>query len=258
MIHRRRSILLNLGRGAGRTARSSSCLIAGWLTLAALALPVRAQSSARAVPPQPAGELGTYAAMGSGVAWSLGIGGEHWTEAQFEAFVSGLRAAHARQPFPVDEPARRLLQETQRRAAEARTRQESAEPEELVRFLRAAQASAGMQRTDSGLLVRVIMPGSGPRPRPQDTVIADFAAKMPDGTTPIPQLSGERMRLRLVDMPPGVVEGLQMLALGGHAIFLLPPRLSFGGGEWPAGLERGTPILLQVNLHDILPETSTP
>jgi peptidylprolyl isomerase len=119
--------------------------------------------------------------------------------------------------------------------------------------MQTAQAGVGMQKTDSGLLCRLLMPGSGPRPRPGDVVVVDFIAKQPDGSTEIPALSGKGMSLRVGEMPAGVNEGLQMIALGGHAVFVIPPHLSFGTGKWPEGVAPGTPILLQIELKDIQP-----
>ena len=213
-------------------------------------------ASARTVPPQPAGELATYASMGSGVGTTIGLPEVNWTDAQFEAFVAGLRAAHLKQPYPPDDASRRLLADTQRRAAEIRSRGKSGDTPELRKFLRGARESALMQESESGLLYRIIVPGGGPRPRPQDTIVANFVAKMPDGTTEIRDLSGKDLRIRLDELPPGIVEGIQMLALGARAVFVLPPWLSFGAGEWPSGVERGTPIYLQVELKDIVADAA--
>jgi FKBP-type peptidyl-prolyl cis-trans isomerase len=224
--------------------------------LALAGLVAASAQTSRPVPPQPAGELGTYASMGSGIGVSIGLIEANWTDAQIEAFVAGLRAAHLKQPYPPDDASRRLLTDTQRRAAEIRGRGKSGDTPELRKFLRGARESASMQESESGLLFRILVPGGGPRPRPQDTIVANFVAKMPDGTTEIRDLSGKDLRIRLGDLPPGIVEGIQMLALGAHAVFVLPPWLSFGSSEWPAGIERGTPIFLQVELKDIIPDTA--
>lgn len=227
-------------------------LTGGILFASALALAATAQP-APAVPAPLAGNLEAYEQFGSTVAKSAGITDLNWNEAQFAAFVAGLRAAQDKHPVASAEPGRQLLAEIQRRLAEVRARDKAAQDSTLVKFMQTAQTGVGMQRTDSGLLCRLLMPGSGPRPQPGDMIVADFIAKKPDGTTEIPALSGRDMRMRVGEMPPGVNEALQMLALGGHAVFVVPPHLSFGSGQWPDGIEPGSPILLQIELKDILP-----
>lgn len=240
------------------TKLSISCLTAFTMAAAIQFAASSARAAADAVPPLPPGELGAYAAMGSGVATTVGIADLQWTDEQLDAFVNGLRAAHAKRPYPVDAAAGRLLDSLRRRAVEIRTREVEAEDADLAEFLRGARASGAMQQSDSGLLYRILTPGVGPRPRPQDMIVANFSATMPDGQTAIPQLSGEGFRAKVGELPPGLVEGLQMMALGAHAVLVLPPKLSFGAGVWPAGIERGTPILLRVAVLDIIPDTSSP
>jgi FKBP-type peptidyl-prolyl cis-trans isomerase len=233
--------------------RSLSLHLTGAALLASVLALAAAAQTAPAAPAQNPGNLEAYEQFGSTVAKSAGITDLNWNEAQFAAFVTGLRAAQDKHPVPSAEAGRQLLAEIQRRLAEVRARDKAAQDPDLVKFLQTAQVGVGMQKTDSGLLCRLLMPGSGPRPRPGDLIVADFIAKQPDGSTGIPALSGQGMRLRVGEMPPGVNEALQMLALGGHGVFVIPPHLSFGTGKWPEGIAPGTPILLQIELKDILP-----
>jgi FKBP-type peptidyl-prolyl cis-trans isomerase len=217
------------------------------LLAAGLAVTAGAQS------PAPAGDLEAYEQLGAAAARSAGIADLAWTDAEFAAFVDGLRAAHEKRPPPLGDAGRRLLQEMQRRVAEVRAREKAEQDPKLQEFLRSAQASVGLQKMESGLLCRLIMPGAGPRPRPGDVVVANLNVKLPDGRTDVAALSAQDARLLVGEMPPGVNEALQMLALGGRAIFVLPPHLSFGTGQWPEGVPPGTPLLLQVELKDIVP-----
>lgn len=213
------------------------------------------------IPPRPGGELGAYAGVGSGVARSVGIADLNWTDAQLEAFILGLRAAHAKQPYAFDDSARQLFEDLQQRvAAITQAKPEStpppeapAAPDSLIEQLRPIRERLAMQQSASGLLYRIIKGGSGPRPRPHDTIIAHFSAKTPASQDELPQLSGRNMRLKVDELPRGVVEALQMLALGGTGLFFLAPQLSFGDGPWPDGIAPGTPIMLQIELIDIVP-----
>lgn len=214
--------------------------------------------AAAAQPAAAPGSLEAYEQFGSTVARSAGITELAWTDAQFAAFVAGLRAAHEKHPVVPGEPGRLLLADIQRRLAEVRARDKAAQDPDLEKFMEGARVGVGMQRTDSGLLVRLLMPGSGPRPQRGDPVLIDLIAKKPDGSTEIPALSGRDIRVRVGEMPPGVNEALQMIALGGHAVFVVPPHLSFGNGQWPEGVDPGSPILLQIELKDILPAGAVP
>ena len=42
-----------------------------------------------------------------------------------------------------------------------------------------------------------------------------------------------------------------MMTVESHAVFVLPPALSFGQGPWPDGVERGTPLVFQITLHEV-------
>jgi hypothetical protein len=46
-----------------------------------------------------------------------------------------------------------------------------------------------------------------------------------------------------------------MMTRDSRAVFVLPPALSFGDGDWPPGVERGSPIVYQVTLHDVIGES---
>lgn len=207
-----------------------------------------------ALPPAAPGDLAAFEQFGSTVARSAGAADLGWTEAQLEAFIAGIRAAHAQRPVAMTDAGRALLATVQRRVADVRAgeRTEAADAE-LARFMRDARVSVAMQRAESGLLYRIIYPGSGPRPLPRDEVVANFHTVMPDGKTPVPVLSGDGLRVRVGEMPPGLDEALQMIALGGRGVFVIPPHLSFGEGSWPEGLERGTPLLVQIESADIIP-----
>lgn len=199
------------------------------------------------------GNLDAYEQLGAAAARSAGIADLNWTEAEFAAFVEGLRAAHEKRAQPLGEPGRRLLAEMQRRVAEVRAREKAEQDPKLAEFLRNVAASAGLQKTTSGLLCRIIMPGAGPRPRPGDVIMANLNVNLPDGRTPVAALSGEGAEVRVGEMPPGLNEAFQMLALGGRGVFVLPPHLTFGSGQWPEGVPPGSPLLVQIELKDIVP-----
>jgi FKBP-type peptidyl-prolyl cis-trans isomerase FkpA/FKBP-type peptidyl-prolyl cis-trans isomerase FklB len=232
--------------------------------LAATALGAAAQAADPAAqsvtPPAPAAAPGdfpltAYAAFGSSLVQSGHLGELGWNEAQVGAFLEGMRAAFAGKPAPADDAARQFAVEMGRRiqaigsgapapavpAADARAR--------LERYFKEMRRRLALQIAASGLGYNVTTSNSGVRPRPGDTVVLTVQAVAADGATKLPQLSGEHLRARLDGMMPGLKEGLQMMTVGAHAVFVIPPALSFGGGTWPEGVAPGMPLIYYVTLE---------
>lgn len=90
------------------------------------------------------------------------------------------------------------------------------------------------------------------RPGPDVTVVVTFTARAFDGMTALAQLSDQNAHMRLADTFPGFTEGIQMMNVGAKAIFVLPPALSFGSGKWPPGVVRGTPLIFQISLDEVV------
>lgn len=130
--------------------------------------------------------------------------------------------------------------------------------ERLERYLKEVRKQFGLVRTDSGLLFMVMEAGKGARPTPGDSVVVTLAAMGPDVKTPLKALSGEKIRVKITDLLPGLTEGLQMMTVNTRALMILAPDLSFGTGRWPEGLEPGTPISFLVTLHEVIPPQGTP
>jgi FKBP-type peptidyl-prolyl cis-trans isomerase len=224
-------------------------------------------STASSPPPTYSGELAAYASLGSLVAQQMRLADLKWTDAQITAFVDGIRAAQAGHGYPADAATQRLTNRIDEQVASlarsspapstesasvATSASPAKAPPSIETFMRTAQAGFGLQKSSSGLLFKIIQPGSGPRPRREDSVILTLKATAADGKTALPQLSGKNVRVSVSSLLPGLVEGVQMLALGGHIVLVLPPSLSFASGEWPAGVERNAPLLFEVTLDDIV------
>jgi FKBP-type peptidyl-prolyl cis-trans isomerase len=202
--------------------------------------------------------LTAYSAFGS----SVGLGGHFgelgWSQDQFDAFTAGMRSAFKGKPFEVDDSARQLAAELSRKikaieAGAGEPQQTPAfDPSRLVPFMKDASRRYHLQLSDSGLGYNVSPGRNGIRPRPADTVVISCNAVAFDGATKLPQLSSGRIRSRLDQMFPGFREGLQMMTVDSHAIFVLPPALTFGHGQWPDGVAPGSPIIFEVTLLEVI------
>lgn len=98
-------------------------------------------------------------------------------------------------------------------------------------FLAKNKSAAGVKTTASGLQYQVLAQGTGARPGPNDTVKVNYKGTFvngevfdsseknnPPGPTAIP----------LARVIPGFREGLQLMQVGGHYKFFIPPNLAYG------------------------------
>ncbi|HWA25211.1 MAG TPA: FKBP-type peptidyl-prolyl cis-trans isomerase N-terminal domain-containing protein [Lacunisphaera sp.] len=200
----------------------------------------------------------TYAAVGSMFAQTTRLGEIGLTDAQFDAFLEGLRATFKGRPLPVDERARALHAEIGRRLEELVAREKRARlpqftsPAAVETYMKEMVKKYHMERSDSGLAYLIMEPGTGSRPAPEDTVVLSCKVKAADAATDVPQLMVHQKRIKVADLLPGVAEAVQMISPGGAARLIVPPDLSFGSGEWPQGVERG-PLLYMVVLDQVIP-----
>jgi len=204
-------------------------------------------------------EAAAYATFGIVIAQNVRLDELRLTEAQFEAFVDGLRKYRLKPPPPpLNTQAEAILEGIRQRVN--RLQQEPAAPDPsaqdpLRNYLNSVRDRLNLQQNDSGLLHRILTGSVGPRPRAIDTVVIDIAAKAPDMSTDLPQLSRKDSRTKVSDLLPGIAEGVQMLTLGASQLLVVPPHLSFGNGTWPDGLQPGMPLVFQITLKEIIPAT---
>ncbi|GGA17487.1 FKBP-type peptidyl-prolyl cis-trans isomerase [Dyella nitratireducens] len=98
-------------------------------------------------------------------------------------------------------------------------------------FLAKNKSASGVKTTASGLQYQVVTQGTGSRPGPNDTVKVNYKGTFvngevfdsseknnPPGPTAIP----------LARVIPGFREGLQLMQVGGHYKFFIPPNLAYG------------------------------
>lgn len=230
------------------------------LTSALLVLVASVQA---AEPPPPAGSPPaafspeTYAAVGSAFAQNTRLAELGWTEAQFNAFLDGVRATFQGRPRALDAQARLLHDAIGLRvqalvAQEARARQDHfADPARLAAYMKDVAKTFKLQIADSGLAFGLVSRGGGARPGPDDSVVVSYNAVAADAKTELPALSVKQHRIKVAELLPGLAEGIQMMTMGSSAILVLPPDLSYGGAEWPPDVARGTPLIFTVALHEI-------
>lgn len=220
------------------------------------AAPAASQDSgAGAVP------LAAYTAAGASFAKSSHLGELGWNESEFNAFLDGVRLAYRGQPVPAAQGTEQLFTAMTRRVAEieARDRQRMfSDPKWLEAYMKDACKKFSLTRSDSGLAYAVVSKGKGVRPGPDDTVIVSANVTAADGATELPALKLDKQRVKVADLVPGLREGVQMMTLDSRGMFVVPPDLSYGNEAWPHGVERGSPLLFVLVLHEVIPGDPAP
>jgi FKBP-type peptidyl-prolyl cis-trans isomerase len=197
------------------------------------------------------------------IGYALGQSGKfarlNWTEAQFEAFLSGLREAYYRKPREPSPTAEVLNDRTHQRLQQVEQEDTRAfndylkDPDHLEAYMKGMCTRMHLERSDSGLAFGVQNMSGSVRPQPEDNVVVTWGVRTADMKSEIEVLGVTRMKLKVSDLLPGLVEGVQMMTPGSAAMLVLPPDLSFGSGQWPPGVDRGVPLVYMVKLEQVLP-----
>lgn len=218
---------------------------------------VQARGQGQGLPPVDSFPLEAYAAVGARFAESSQFGRLGMTAEQFEAFLGGMRSVHRGQIPPSHAREQELYRvmgaRLQQLAGEAQ-RNAFAQPGALKNYMKAAIRNFKLQRSDSGLGFAIAGASGTGRPAPEDKVVISCGVASHDGRTQVAALSFQEKQVAVADLVPGLAEGVQMLTPGATAILVVPPDLSYGSGEWPVGVTRGTPLIYTVKLHRIVVE----
>jgi len=223
----------------------------------------RVQVSAPTSTSAPALPLEGFAEIGSSFAQSSKLPQLGWDEAQIDAFIDGVKSALHGKAYPYADAANKVSAEMGRRVHEIEQRAKSqsspsfAQSGQLQQYSKEIRKRLRLQQTDSGLCYSVGQGYGGLRPRPSDTIVFSYTTMAADGATSIPQLAAERIRIKMTDLLPGFLEGLQMMTVDSKGVFMMPPALSFGETDWPAGVPRG-PLIFQITLHEVISAEPAP
>ncbi len=111
----------------------------------------------------------------------------------------------------------------------------------------------GVQATESGLQYKIIEPGNGAKPGPEDTVTVRYKGTLLDGTVfdEVPA-DAEPITFTLNRVIPGWQEGMQLIGEGGKAQLFIPAVLGYGE-RGTQGIEPNSTLIFDVELLEVHP-----
>ncbi|AEF53571.1 FKBP-type peptidyl-prolyl cis-trans isomerase [Marinomonas posidonica] len=118
-------------------------------------------------------------------------------------------------------------------------------------WLKEKEAEDSVQKTESGLLYKVITTGEGEKPAATDTVKVDYEGTLMDGSVfDSSYQRGEAITFPLNGVIPGWTEGLQLMPVGSKYELYIPADLAYGpGGTGP--IPPNAALKFVVELHGI-------
>lgn len=115
------------------------------------------------------------------------------------------------------------------------------------------EAKPGVVKHPSGLLMRRLEEGSGPRPTEEDLVLVDYTAKTVDGEIFYDtQTDGRKAMIPVGNVMKGWMIGLQYMNEGSTWELVVPPELAYGDEGVAGVIGPGETVIFKMTLHDVI------
>lgn len=131
-------------------------------------------------------------------------------------------------------------------------RQDPAAARQAQEYLAAAAQEEGAIRTGTGLVYKVLAPGTGPSPAATDTVQVHYHGTLPDGRVFDSSVDrGQPASFPLDQVIPCWTEGVQRMRVGETARLTCPAELAYGDRGAGGVIPPGSPLAFKVELLGI-------
>jgi FKBP-type peptidyl-prolyl cis-trans isomerase FkpA/FKBP-type peptidyl-prolyl cis-trans isomerase FklB len=120
-------------------------------------------------------------------------------------------------------------------------------------FLAKAAAAPGATKTESGLVITTLTPGTGAVPTTDDTVRVHYHGTLIDGTVFDSSVQrGQPATFPLKGVIKCWTEGVQRMHVGGKSRLVCPPQIAYGDRGSPPRIKPGATLVFEVELLDIV------
>jgi FKBP-type peptidyl-prolyl cis-trans isomerase FkpA/FKBP-type peptidyl-prolyl cis-trans isomerase FklB len=173
--------------------------------------------------------------------------------AELELVKAGLADAVLGRERRVD-PREQTAKIQQLRAARAAT-VAAAEKKTGDAYVVKAAAATGARKTESGLVVTTLKPGTGPSPKATDKVKVHYHGTLIDGSVFDSSVQrGQPATFPLNGVIKCWTEGVQLMKVGGKSRLVCPAELAYGDRGAPPRIKPGATLVFEVELLEIVPE----
>jgi FKBP-type peptidyl-prolyl cis-trans isomerase len=190
----------------------------------------------------------------------VGLAELDFDQTQIDALIKGLSAAAAGKdsPYDLEKIGPAMDQFMQRKQTAYMSKLKEKGVAETTAFMAELKTKPNVVVLPSGLMYQIETPGTGPAPKPEETVKVHYTGKLVNGTVFDSSVErGEPVEFQLNEVIPGWTEGLQKISKGGKIKLYIPPQLAYGD----EGRERIPPastLVFDVELLDIKATPAAP
>lgn len=186
-----------------------------------------------------------------GLAISQSLGTFSLSETELDMVKHGLTDGVLKRPQKVDlqtfGPKIQLLQQS-RLAMVA-----EGEKKAGAAFVAKAATEKGATKTESGIVITPVKPGSGATPKATDTVKVHYHGTLTDGTVFDSSIKrGEPATFPLDKVIKCWTEGVQQIKVGGKSRLVCPANLAYGDAGSPPVIKPGSTLVFEVELLEIV------
>lgn len=119
-------------------------------------------------------------------------------------------------------------------------------------FVAKAVAEKGATKTESGIVITPMKPGTGATPKATDTVKVHYHGTLIDGTVFDSSLKRDPATFPLDQVIKCWTEGLQQIKVGGKSRIICPSNLAYGDRPPGPPIKPGSTLVFEVELLDIV------